>query len=196
VNIVSTRANPTALAALCVLLLGSAANAQQTPDTARHAPRDTAAVVDTIGPRPELKPPISPRRAFLYSVLVPGYAQSVLGRNRAGALEIAFEAVALTMVRISAADVREARRMFADSIPVSFVDASGVPKVRFERTMYTESLIRSRRAHLEDWIAVLIGNHLFSGADAFVAANLWDLPTEVSLQASPHAANVAFKLFW
>ncbi|HMC54925.1 MAG TPA: hypothetical protein VKH19_07135 [Gemmatimonadaceae bacterium] len=152
--------------------------------------------VDTAGPRPEIKPPLSPRRAFLYSLLVPGYAQSVLGRNRAGALEMTFEAVALAMVRISAADVHEARRMRADSIPVSFVDATGAPRIRYEPTIYTEGLIRSRRAHLEDWIAVLIGNHLFSGADAFVAANLWDLPAEVSASASRTSARVAFTVLW
>ena len=107
-----------------------------------------------------------------------------------------FEAVALAMVRISAADVHEARRMRADSIPVSFVDATGAPRIRYEPTIYTEGLIRSRRAHLEDWIAVLIGNHLFSGADAFVAANLWDLPAEVSASASRTSARVAFTVLW
>jgi hypothetical protein len=152
--------------------------------------------VDTLGVRPELKPPLSPRRAFLYSLLLPGYGQSVLGRNRAGALEMAFEAVALTMVRISAADVREAKRMRADSIPVSFVDESGTPHITFQRTIYTSALIRSRRSHLEDWLAVLIGNHLFSGADAFVAANLWDLPTEISVHTSGRSVDVALSVPW
>ena len=207
-----TRVTPVALAFLVGMAAASPGYAQV--DTAR-ARRDTSArrdtlvrrdsasrrirtvpSVDTVGPRPELRPPLSPRRAFLYSLLVPGYAQSVLGRNRAGALEMAFEAVALTMVRISAADVREARRMRADSIPVSFVDATGASRIRFEPTIYTESLIRSRRAHLEDWIAVLVGNHLFSGADAFVAAHLWDLPAEVSASASRSTAVLAFKVLW
>lgn len=155
-----------------------------------------AQTVDTIGVRPELAPPISPRRAFLYSLVVPGYAQSILGRNRAGALEMAFEAVAISMVRISAADVREARRMRADSVPVSFVDDAGNPKIRYEKTIYTNALIRSRRSHLEDWLAVLIGNHLFSAADAFVAANLWDLPKEISVQTSMRSVDVAFTLPW
>jgi len=175
---------------LGLLLCAAPVHAQQRVDSAR------APVIDTAGPRPELKPPLSPRRAFLYSLLVPGYAQSVLGRNRAGALEMTFEAVALTMVRISAADVREARRMRADSIPVSFVDATGAPSIRYEPTIYTEGLIRSRRAHLEDWIAVLVGNHLFSAADAFVAANLWDLPVEVSASASRRTADVTLSLRW
>lgn len=159
--------------------------------------RDTsAAVVDTAGPRPELKPPISPRRAFLSSLFLPGYAQSILGRNRAGSLQLAFEAVALTMIRISAADVREARRTVADSIPVSFVDDEGLPSIRYQRTPFSSSLLRSRQSHLEDWIAVLMANHLFSAADGYVAALLWDLPSEVALSATPRSVGFALRLRW
>lgn len=157
---------------------------------------DTTARIDTVGPRPELQPPISPRRAFLYSLFLPGYSQSILGRHRAGALQLAFEAVALAMIRISAADVREARRTVADSIPVSFVNGDGLPAVRYERTPFTSSLLRSRQSHLEDWIAVLAANHLFSGADGYVAALLWDLPAEVALRATPRSVGVALRLSW
>jgi len=167
-----------------------------TPRVAAPRPVAPAPAIDTMGPRPELRPPLSPKKAFLYSLLLPGYSQSVLGRNRAGALEMAFEAVALSMVRISAADVREARRFLADSVPVSYVNAAGALQTVYQRTIYTQALLRSRRAHLEDWIAVLVGNHLFSAADAFVAANLWDLPTEVSLRATPHGADLALSVPW
>ena len=94
------------------------------PDTATRPVVDTAARLDTAGPRPELRAPLSPKRAFLYSLLLPGYSQSVLGRHRAGALQLAFEAASIVMIRQSVADVREARRMQADSITVSFVDAA------------------------------------------------------------------------
>jgi hypothetical protein len=157
---------------------------------------DTSATVDTAGPRPEMKPPMSPRRAFISSLFLPGYAQSILGRNRAGSLQLAFEAIALVMIRISAADVREARRTVADSIPVSFVDASGLPVIRYERTPFSTSLLRSRQSHLEDWIAVLMANHLFSAADGYVAALLWDLPAEVALNATPRSAGFALRLRW
>jgi len=177
---------------VCALaVIGESLWAQQPPraDSAR-------AVVDTSGPKPELQPPISPRRAFLYSLLLPGYAQSVLGRGKAGTLQVAFEAVALVMIRQSAADVREAKRNAVDSIPVSFVDANGQPLVRYERTSFPVSLVRQRRAHLEDWIAVLMANHLFAAADAYVAALLWDLPTEVSLRAGPRSTELALRVYW
>jgi hypothetical protein len=184
------------LLACALAVTGKSLPAQQrTPPP--PAPADSArAVADTIGPKPELRPPISPRRAFLYSALLPGYAQSILGRGRAGTLQIAFEAVTLVMIRQSAADVREAKRNLADSIPVSFVDGNGKPLTRYERTSFPASLVRSRRAHLEDWIAVLMANHLFAAADAYVAALLWDLPSEVALRASPRSAELALRVYW
>ena len=185
--------------AFLLVMSGAAlASAQVRPDTTPSRPVPTPARVDTSGPRPELQPPLSPRRAFLYSLLLPGYAQSVLGRNRAGALQVAFEAASLIMIRQSAADVREARRMLGDSVPVSFVDDAGRPLAtpRYVRTPYSASLVRSRQSHLEDWIAVLIANHLFSAADGYVAALLWDLPAEVSVTSTAGSTRLGLRLRW
>jgi hypothetical protein len=41
---------------------------------------------------------------------------------------------------------------------------------------------------VEDWIAFIIANHLFSGADAYVAAHLWDLPTQIEVKPAPGGA--------
>jgi hypothetical protein len=157
---------------------------------------DTASRIDTVAVIPERKPPLSPRRAFLYSLAVPGYSQSILGRHRAGALQIAFEAAAIVMVRMSAADLQEARRNLADSVVVSFVDAQGNPGITRVRSQWTSELVRARRAHVEDWIAVWAANHLFSALDAFVAAHLWDLPAEVAVTATPRSTTLALKLHW
>ena len=152
--------------------------------------------VDTVGPRPERNPPISARRAFLYSLVVPGYAQSRLDRSRAGTLFMAFETTALVMLRQSAADVREARRNAADSIIVSYVSAAGDTATKWQRTPFPTSLIRSRRSHVEDWTAILIANHLFAAVDAYVAALLWDLPAEIALRAEPRSASLALSFRW
>ena len=176
------------LTVLCLAAGASMASAQ--------VPTDSAARIDTAGPRPELKPPLSPRRAFLYSLLMPGYSQSVLGRHRAGALQLVFEAAAIVMIRQSAADVREARRNLADSVPVSFVNDVGQPEIRYEPTAFTSGLVRSRRSHLEDWIAVLLANHLFSAADAYVAALLWDLPVEVQADARRGETRLGLRFGW
>jgi hypothetical protein len=157
--------------------------------------RDTTAV-DTVGPRPERKPPISPRRAFLYSLAFPGYGQSLLNRNRTGTVLLAFETAALVMRHEMAQDLAEARRIATDSLPVSFADAEGNPVVVYRATPFPASLIRTRKSHVEDWTAVLIANHLFAAADAYVAALLWDLPSEVAVRATPHEASVALTFTW
>ena len=192
-NLVNHRRRARAIRALSIAcaasLAGSGLLAQEPADTA--PPR-----IDTVGPRPELRPPLTPKRAFLYSLLLPGYSQSVLGRHRAGALQLVFEAAALVMIRQSAADVREARRNLADSVLVSFVNDVGQPQLRWERTAFSSALLRSRRAHLEDWIAVLAANHLFSAADGYVASLLWDLPAEVAIEPSPAATRFFIRIGW
>jgi hypothetical protein len=184
-----SRAAGRAAILIIAVMLAPAPSLAQAGDTARSR-------LDTVGPSPERMPPLSPRRAFTYSLLLPGYAQSVLGRHRAGALQVAFETMAIVMIRISAADVREARRDLADSIPVSFVDATGAPAIRYARTPFSAQLLRSRRSHVEDWIAVLAANHLFSAADAYVASLLWDLPAEIALRAAPRSAGFALRIRW
>jgi hypothetical protein len=200
--LVLRRWNLAIIAGVCALFWTASAAAQERRDTTRVdttriVPDTTRAVQDTSGPKPELRPPLSPRRAFLYSLALPGYAQSVLGRPRAGALQVTFEAVALVMIGISAADIREARMNRADSIPVSFVNSLGEPGIVYERTPFSSALLRSRQSHLEDWIAVLAANHLFSAADAYVASLLWDLPAEVAVRPAPGGgAAFALHLRW
>ena len=167
-------------------------------------------------------PPISPRTAFLSSVLLPGYGQSRLDRGNAGALFVLAEAISLAMIRKSAADLRIARAFENDSIVVGYttnqgslvvpdptdpaggsvtlrcfgglaagfrptgstqvVNGSARPVYAIAcPTRFTTRLVNARRTHVEDWVALLIFNHLLAGADAYVAAHLWDLPGRMAL---------------
>lgn len=187
---VSRRAS---IALLMILVAGPAV--AQRPDSARvrRAGASGPAIPDS------LKPPISPRRAFLYSALLPGYGQAILGRNKAAAAMLAIEAMAIAMIRESAADVREARRMSGDTVVTSYVDPStgallGTPRVVPRR--FDPQYVHVRQSHVEDWVAFLLANHLFSGADAFVAANLWELPAELSVRVTPGGATVGASLAW
>jgi hypothetical protein len=56
--------------------------------------------------------------------------------------------------------------------------------------------VNTRRGHLEDWIAFIIANHLFAAADAYVAAHLWDLPSQISVDARPNGTVIAASLRW
>jgi hypothetical protein len=189
-----SRVSRVAQKAMLMLLIGVPAVAQR-PDSTRV--RRQAPTAPTIPD--SLKPPISPRRAFLYSALLPGYGQAVLGRNKAAAAMLAIEAMAIAMIRESAADVREARRMSGDSVVVTYVDPSTgallVPSSPVPRR-FDPPYVHVRQSHVEDWVAFLFANHLFSGADAFVAANLWELPAELSVRVAPGGATVGATLTW
>jgi hypothetical protein len=161
-------------------------------DSARVAARPAA--VDT-STRPVPRPPLSPRRAFLYSALLPGYAQSVLGRPTAGAIFVLSEAIAIGMLRESKADLNEARRLRTDSLVVVGVDpATGKPITA--PSPYTDDLVNIRKGHVEDWVAFLFANHLFAAADAYVGANLWDLPTQISVRQTHTGTVLAARLAW
>jgi hypothetical protein len=137
------------------------------------------------------RPPISPRRAFLRSLLIPGYGQIALDRSVAAGIFAFVEVSALGMARRSALNLREAKRAPRDSIVDRYeidpltgapvVDPeTGQPRPVAFRTVGLRDRIKARRTHYEDWIAVLIFNHFFAAADAYVAAHLWDFPARVS----------------
>ena len=56
------------------------------------------------------------------------------------------------------------------------------------------ALLGAPRTHYEDWIAALIFNHIISGADAYVAANLWDFKANVAVTPIPNGAAVGASL--
>ena len=147
---------------------------------------------DTARARP--RPPLSPRRAFLYSLALPGYSQSVLNRPTAGALFMLTESIALVMLRESAANLRQARRFRTDSLVVIGFDPEGAPITQV--SAFNDRLIDIRRGHVEDWIAFIVANHLFAAADAYVAAHLWDLPTQISVESRPDGAALAARVHW
>ena len=49
-----------------------------------------------------------------------------------------------------------------------------------QRPNYVHGRLQGRRSQYEDWVALVITNHLASGAEAFISAQLWDLPAQVS----------------
>lgn len=175
----------------CAAAAGSAQ--AQVRDTTRVIPRAPAAASAPS----RLNPPISTKRAFLYSLALPGYGQSRLDRGTSGALFSSIELAALVMVRRSQADVREARRYRIDTLPAEFTVASGLftPTGRFTNR-FTRDLQRARRLHTEDWLAVIAFNHLFSAADAFVAAQLWDVPVGLSARPEPNGVSVVATIRW
>src|SRR5258708_7961287 len=84
-----------------------------------------AALIGLAASADAVRPPITPKRAFLLALVAPGSAQNVLGRHRAAAAFLGVEAMSIAMIRESGGDVREARLQLGDSLVVSYVDANG-----------------------------------------------------------------------
>jgi hypothetical protein len=181
--------------AVLLFIVVTAAGHAQRVDSARVAAPHRTPVLDTVT-RAALQPPISPQRAFLYSLILPGFGESRLGRPTAGAIFVFTEAIGLTMLRESKADLREAQRFRADSTVVIGNDpATGLPVT--ETPSFNDELVSVRRLHVQDWVAFLIFNHLFSGADAYVAAHLWDLPSQINVSQTPAGSVVlAARVSW
>lgn len=141
-----------------------------------------------------LRPPISPRAAFLHSLLLPGWGQSELRRSTAATIFATAEIGALYMVGKSRSDLRRARALSGlDSITIG---DPGLGQAITRVPAVPEGLINARRLHLEDWVAALIFTHFIAGADAYVAANLWDLPARVSIRQTPAGTGIGAQFRW
>ena len=187
-----------ALPALGVVLAVSMLRAQA-PDTVRADSARAAVVAEpvAVGNPPAGRdtvtgPPISPRSAFLRSLIVPGLGQAALDRGTAGGIFVSLEALSLLMTIKSKRDLKVARRLEGDSVFFG-IEADGdtvfVPSPLAGR-------VRARKQHVEDWVAILIFNHLFAAADAFVAAQLWDVPARVSVTRDGDRTQLAATVRW
>ena len=154
--------------------------------SATQAPQSVAKPLTQRG---RFTPPLTPKRAFMYSSLLPGLGQSRLDHGTSGALFASIELAAIVMMRRSQMDLREARRYQIDTLPNQYLVAGdSVIKNGVFTNRFTRDLVRTRRLHVEDWMAVVAFNHLFAGADAFVSAQLWDVPVELSAYPRPSGA--------
>lgn len=106
--------------------------------------------------------PVSPMGAFFRSLAIPGWAQAKLDRRLTGGLFLAFEGVALGMV------VKTDREL-------QYLKDRGEP----------DEVLDDKRQEREDWITLLVFNHLFAALDGFVGSHLYDFPDEVKLRAAP-----------
>ena len=112
---------------------------------------------------------IGPGGAFWRSLLLPGWGQAATGRHLSGALFTTWEGVT-AMMTLKAG--REARYM-------SRIGATG---------------LKLKRQEVQDWTVLWVFNHLFSGAEAYVAAHLQDFPKDLKIRAVPGGIGVSLPL--
>ena len=153
----------------CLFLLAltmpvpTAAQIMQQPPRQQQERPDPA---DTIPVPPfRFDPPVSPLAAFGRSLLVPGWGQAVLGRRGTGAFFVFWEGLALTMT------VKSVRQLH-------YQERIGLPADSLD----------NKRDEVEDWVVLVVFNHLIAGAEAFVSAHLWDFPADLATRSLPGGA--------
>jgi hypothetical protein len=122
--------------------------------------QDSAVVEVPVDPADTLVHPIKPMGAFWRSFLLPGWGQARLNRKLTGGIFVAWEGVTLGMSLKTRHELAYLRRTGS------------------------ERAENKRREH-EDWIVLLVFNHLFSGLEAYVSAHLADFPGDLRFQAVP-----------
>lgn len=180
---------------------------------------DTARVpVDSVVVTPEARPvivdaapdtatvPLSPRGAFIRSMVIPGWGQAAFDSHGRGSIYFAGWAANWFMifrnqVRLDAARGRLDQRV--DQIEAALIAASPnpdslravmdtVPAI-LEAAIASDDgpgntgvrlrgLVRSREQQREDWIAWSIFWILASGIDGYVTAHLADFPTDIDIR--------------
>ncbi len=136
----------------------------------------SAAAQDTtqLGRPPRIAPApidttrgIRPLPAFFASALVPGLGQALVDRKLTGGLFMAWEGVTLGMTLKASSELH-------------FLERTGADSGRLEQ----------KRQERQDWLVLLIFNHLFAGLEAFVSSHLQDFPSDVKLRATPRGLGV------
>lgn len=172
-----------ALIALPAVLPVAGARAQVADSARVGATARTTDTADTTRPARQLGPPISPKRALLQSLLIPGWGQASLDRNTAGGLFVALEVTSIAMLVQSKKQLSIAREAARDSVldPATQAFVANPLAAR----------VRPRKRAVEDWTALLIFSHLIAAADAFVAAQLWDVPIQVQGHEGTRSASIS-----
>ena len=129
-----------------------------------------------------------------------------MGRPKAAGIFLLAEAATVGMSAKSWIDLDKAKTARKDTIVTPVLDnlgmpvidsVTGLPKVTVAfRNPNLVGRIRARRTHLEDWVAAVLFNHLFAGADAYVAANLQDFKTNVQANSTDRGFQVMARVTW
>lgn len=104
--------------------------------------------------------PTTPMGAMFRSFALPGWGQAVYGRKTTAGIMIGFEGLTLGMSLKAWSEMRH-------------IEATG------------SGSWRAKRQEQQDWMTLLIFNHLMSGLEAYVSAHLYDFPGDLEFRALP-----------
>lgn len=203
---------------LCVLAVSGMAAAslqaqQSVPvDTTRPRNEKPFSPADTVIAALRSKR-LTPGRAFVRSLLIPGWGQFSNGAMVRGSIYASLQGASAfmlvkTQIKIGDArnEVKSLRKTAVDSLVADAQQRRDTAKIRRYANADSvtvvadgtfavadkQSLVRARVRQREDWITDLIFFTLASGVDAFVGAHLSDFPGSVSAEPTP--AGMRFRL--
>ncbi len=127
-------------------------------------------------------------------------------RPKAATIFLLAEAGAVGMSAKSWYTLSQAKKARADTVGTPSLDQQGQPVLDPEtgepvivyvpRNPNLAGRVRARRSQLEDWLAVVVFNHLFAGADAYVSANLADFDANVQVSSAEQRVGFRARLAW
>lgn len=157
-----------------LLLLAVLVTAAPAAAVAQETPPDSVAAV---APDSAAAARVSPGGAFLRSLVLPGWGQSVLGAPGRGAVYFALEGTSLWMLLKTRSRLDDAERA------QEFRRAQGLLAADQK-----SALVESREQQVEDWLVLSVFWLFFSAADAYVGAYLADFDENVSVGPAPDGA--------
>lgn len=183
------RALGSAMIAALLLTASAAAQEPTPPDSVlRETLQADSVVADTGG--------ISPRTAFIRSLIIPGWGQASVGSYVRGGVFFGLQTTSGYMLLRTIGRVNQAkelegrRRAFArDSLLATgeFVNDSTGQELdaavdENANVRDAEGLVNARRQQRQDWVTYLLVFTLASGVDALVAAHLADFPQRIEVE--------------
>lgn len=153
--------------------LGVAALAPRGAATQTQPPRDTARAALPAPPavQPDSARRITPKGAFVRSLVFPGWGQSAIGSPGRGAVYFALEAGSVWMTLKSRQKLHYARERARWEEELSTAPPTDRPR--------ENPLVGARQNQVEDWLTLSGFLLLFNAADAFVAAHLADFDRHI-----------------
>lgn len=113
-----------------------------------------------LGPADTLIRRTTPMKAMFRSFLLPGWGQAVSGRKVTAGVMLGFEGLSVGMVLKIKSDIR-------------YIEETNSPR------------LKDKHKQEQDWITLVVFNHLMSGLEAYVSSHLYDFPGDLELRALP-----------
>ena len=99
--------------------------------------------------------------AMFRSFLLPGWGQATYGRKVTAGVMMAFEGLSVGMLLKIKSDER-------------YIQETNSGK------------LKDKHQQEQDWITLIVFDHLMSGLEAYVSAHLYDFPGDLQMQALPN----------